>query len=375
LGQPRQLALYLMQQRAREAGEQFKKVNEAVAATSKAFNVAAISAAGMAAVANPTAFETFTDSLKMVVMELGIHFLPVLVKGAYHAQQFARWLSELSPGTQNFLTNAATAGASLYLLSQGASLLNSILLGIPGKLTAKVGAEVAGSLAPHVVPMLPAIGGVTSAFAVLAGSALLLRHGLIEAAEAQERLTREMFKPAAEKFTREELEKSEPYKNLAGIQDPAARQAEAAKMLAEAQKEEKEALAAQLKAGRMGPEGAGASIRASLASDKASLVQAAVQELVHGIPFVPQKQGADAFLPKEAKQANEISRLLVHFPKEMQPQFLAVEQARKTFQMGALKDPLEQKMIELNRRAAEKFIRWVDIMLGRLNAGESIGFP
>src|SRR4051812_2623640 len=92
-------SLYALQRQSQASAEQFRKVADATGAVTKAFNIAAVASAGMAALANPTAFATFRDSLELVAMQLGRAFLPALIKGAYYAQEFAHWLQNLSPET------------------------------------------------------------------------------------------------------------------------------------------------------------------------------------------------------------------------------------------------------------------------------------
>jgi hypothetical protein len=67
---------------------------------------------------------------------------------------------------------------------------------------------------------------------------------------------------------------------------------------------------------------------------------------------------------REALQAQKLQGLMAHYPKEMQPQFTGIEQARKMMQVNALKDPLEQEVLRLQREAYKKFLDEVPQIMG-----------
>lgn len=64
----------------------------------------------------------------------------------------------------------------------------------------------------------------------------------------------------------------------------------------------------------------------------------------------------------------------MHMPKEMTPRFSAVEEASKNFQMGALKDPLEQQKLQWERENNEAMARTIPRILQEIR-GNTKGGP
>jgi hypothetical protein len=86
------------EQEARKAFQD--KLKAAGQTAQELFHGASNAARGFAQMASPEAFDTLTDSFKLVGMELGQYMIPAIVDAAMGAQEFARWLANLSPASK-----------------------------------------------------------------------------------------------------------------------------------------------------------------------------------------------------------------------------------------------------------------------------------
>jgi hypothetical protein len=370
-----------------------ERLSAAGLAVGRSFASASHFAEGLAQAANPTAWATMTDSFQLVGMQLGMNFLPMILRVSIGAQELAQRLAHLTPETQALIAEVAGAAAAMVVFSKAASFANMALLGVPGKLTAKAGDKL-GELAAAGLSKIPgAAWGVAGAFGVAALAGFALREALFHAADEIERRAQGLYKPAVQKFTDSEITESPEYKELQSIQDPDARRKRAAELHAAAVAEE----ARWRNAEEKGPIDSSAPLKFDIpipltltkeaeeaeregktieqkhqeALDKTDLYGRVMEVLVHGLPQHSEKD----VVPAETKTAEQLGRFLTHFPKEMQPRFSAVEEARKNFQVQAFKDPLEQEMLRLNRESAKKFLELVPILLQRLRTGQPLGIP
>jgi hypothetical protein len=373
-----------------------KSLSEVGKSATAAFTNAAAFSKNLAATANPTAWETMQDSLQLVTMQLGISFLPTIVTVSYKAQEFAHWLEALSPEAKQLMTYVAGAAGALYAFSKAASAVNTATFGL-GNQAAKAAAQefLGASLTTKIGVFAVGAAAFSAAKGLwdLVQAGKDLNHRLDAISERREA-------PLEEKMNRAEFENTDAFKTLSAIEDPDERRKRAGSMseqalrraqaAAQAEREARSAAGSRwlgLGAGAAGMIGMGGAVtsdayeRAEKAAKEHEAavremqsVSAAAAETVSGSRYTPStKLGAEGLLGAKAKQAEGLQSLLVHMPKESQPHFSAVEEARKQFQMGALKDPLEQEMLRLNREAAQEFLKLAPALLEKLRKGEPIG--
>lgn len=309
---------------------------------------------GMAAVANPTAWATMKDSITLVAMQIGRYFLPAIITVAYKAQEFARWLAELSPATKSTITQFATVAGLAFAFGKVLSLANTATLG----------------LVPKAFGALPgAAQGVVGAFALASAGVAYFAYKVSSINAAMDKAIADMSRPIEEKLSRAQFEERPEFKDLAGQGNADNRRRLGDAMLKEAQtrataaNKDLERVNHPLYVGRSGDRDK-AQQEAVAANEHLQVTLKAYDELIRGraAKFTgPGRAGAIA---------GQIGQFLSHYPKEMQPRFSAVEEARKGIQVANLKDPLEQEMIKLNREAAKEFMRLAPLIIERLRKGE-----
>jgi hypothetical protein len=353
--------------KAREAtAAQFEaRLRSAGQTAQQAFGQAASMARGFAQSASPEAWSTMTDSFKLVGMELGQYMIPALVDVSIKAQQFAQWLSNLSPQSKDFLGKLGYAGGGLVAFQQA----NTFTGGLLSK----------------------AVVGVAGSFTLAAGAGLLVAAGLAYASGVLndyakaivERDKRDLASAEDKGFSGDKLHQSAEYKRLAAITEPRQREKEAAKMMAEAAKAEVGAGGAGRKldspfgtAGEwtkwflwdqfdprnhplFGGKGMGGiftdrEIAGKTARDKTTMTEAAIRELVHGYKIGPGAPGTPGGpkVPGASKQ----NPYVAHTQHVTQARFSAVEEARKALQERTLNvDPMQQKLQQKSLEFFEQF--------------------
>jgi hypothetical protein len=359
-----QAAIALKTQQAAAAAFE-SKLRSAGQTAQQVFGQAASMARGFAQSASPEAWSTMTDSFKLVGMELGQYMIPALVEVSIKAQQFAQWLSNLSPQSKALLGNLGYAASGLVAFQQAnaftGGLLSKAALGVAGSFTLAAGAGLL------VAAGLAYASGLLNDYA----------KGIVE------RDKRDLASAEDKGFSGDKLHQSPEYKRLAAIADPREREREAAKMMAEAAKSEVGAGGAGRKldspfgtAGEwtkwflwdqfdprnhplFGGKGVGGiftdrEIAGKTARDKTTMTEAAIRELVHG-----QKIGAGApgtpGGPKVPGASKENS-YVAHAPHVTQARFSAVEEARKGLQERTLNvDPMQQKLQQKTLEFFEQF--------------------
>ncbi len=341
---------------------QQQALQTALARTQAAFWSAAGFFSGIAAKANPLAWEVLQDSLSLVVMELGRAFLPAIITAAAYAQQFAAYLATLSPATLQTAATIATVGAALYATTKVFSLVNVASFGLAAALTrAAVSATVSAVAAnPLAAAITAAVGGLVALAFWSDRNANSARRGVAEVREGVLQSLgiadiegSELGKKVQGAGTREEKQKV--LQAEAGPIHDALVEAESA--FRNAKDEDKEPARKQLEA----------------AAKQAEIFDALNRQVTMGQTFIPhQGAGPGGFESAAGRQASEIGMLLSRFPKEAQPRFSPLEEARKQIQLNSLKTPLEQEQIRLQRQAAQDFIKLVPVLMKRLQEGKPI---
>jgi hypothetical protein len=348
------------------AAAQFEsKLRSAGQTAQQVFGQAASMASGFAQSASPEAWSTMTDSFKLVGMELGQYMIPALVDVSIKAQQFAQWLSNLSPQSKDLLGKLGYAAGGLVAFQQANTFTGGLLF--------------------------KAASGVAGSFTVAAGAGLLVAAGLAYASSVLndyakgivERDKRDLASAEDKGFSGDRLHQSAEYKRLAAIADPREREKEAAKMMGEAAKAEVGAGGAGRKldspfgtAGEwtkwflwdqfdprnhplFGGKGMGGiftdrEVAGKNARDKTTMTEAAIRELVYGqkvgpgapgTPGGPKVPGGDKGNPNVA-----------HTQHVTQARFSAVDEARKALQERTLNvDPIQQKLQQKSLEFFEQF--------------------
>lgn len=276
---------------------------------------------GLAAIANPTAWETLKSSLALVAVQLGSYFLPVIIGAAYGAQLLAHWLEQLNPEVQKSITRFASLAAMAFLAVQAFALLTSSTVLLTG---AVIAAVVALKLLPHVIDWVGnRLREIINKMGGGAGTGMwdtfkaTLPMALGAAADS--------FKNSKIGGFFSAMGAAAPWKVFGSGGAAGATGPTFAEMIRKAIKDE-------------------------LGIDLDALLQEA-DKLRKRIGGGAVEGGA----PKGGPKRGFLPDFLTGQMKEMQPRFTAVEEARKQYQLAALKDPLEQKMWEEMRKAAVKF--------------------
>jgi hypothetical protein len=336
-----------------------QKVGQAIGGAAAAFGRAAQFTQGLIATGDPNAWATLQDSVKLVAMQVAQFFLPAIIKGAYYAQQFADWLHNLSPETRATITSFATLAAQGYALGKALQLANTATLGL--------GPKAFGALPGPV----QAATGALAVFAAAAGYAAYKAREISNSFASWAKRSND----AIESITRADVEGSEVYRKMKGagnkdeakrINDREYRSTE--EQLRSAQKELGDLMGGS-RAGKILNEDRIKELQESIAelAKKQRIADISRNELILGERFVPSdKAGVGARVGLAGEQANKMAQLLYHMPKEMQPRFSAIEEARKQFQLNALKDPLEQKMLQYQRDAAEALQKQIPEILRQI---------
>jgi hypothetical protein len=325
-----------------------KQLQQAGKTAIESLGQAASFAKGMAAAASPTAWSTMMDSIKLVAMQIGSYFIPAIVRVSIMAQEFADWLSKLSPQTKEYLQTAAYGVAGLYAFSQAVGIAQMMTLGLVS------------------TPVLAGLG-------LLAVAAAGAAYALNKIADAREEALKRDYASAEEKgYAGDTLHNSAEYKRLEAIKDPEERRKEAAKMLKEAAKAEVgEGGAARTQesffgidmktvgmAGVMdlfGEQGNKNRANSTNALNHTTMTQAAIRELVYGETIKDESKDKNGRSKKHGGK-NDESLFQQHQMKAAQPGFSAIEEARRGLQVKALdKDPLEQKMWQMAIQFYEEF--------------------
>lgn len=101
--------------------------------------------------ASPDAAATLSGSFKLLSGEIGMMFLPAVVRVSGYLQDAAKWVRELSPGTKSFVSNVAVMTTGLAALGWGitrlVSVINAVSAGLAWAGVFRGGAGVAGAVA------------------------------------------------------------------------------------------------------------------------------------------------------------------------------------------------------------------------------------
>jgi hypothetical protein len=370
-----QKAAAALKQEQAEGKARQKAAADAGKAVAVAFEGAARFAQSMAQQANPVAWSILQDSLGLVAMQLGQAFLPTIIRVAYYAQEFAQWLHDLSPATKEWMSYLAGAGAAIYVFTKALAFANTMTLGLVSK---GISAAVS-NLASATVQTQAGLLGVAVVAALLVKNFFDMQQAIQDFNNRQKQSLDEAGKPIEERISRAEFEESEVYKRAKEAKTPEERRKIIAQYSQEGLDESSEAMRDREQAIDRG----NSKFRAfgqtvtfgaySGVTDATKDADAANKRLVEGtkksgtavavarefglLPggekrFTP-IGGAEAHDTSAGRKAREAGKFMAHMPKEMTPHFSAVDEARKNFQMGALKDPLEQQKLAWERENNE----------------------
>lgn len=277
-----------------KATREVSQTQRAVGSLAKEFVRAETAVKGMVAQAGGPAMSTLTGSLQLVGVQLARFFLPTIVAAAEAAQDFAQWLGDLSPETRATITQFAKLAAGAAAVFVAVNVLTNPMVLLAG---AVVTAVVALKLLPDVMEWIGEewrrMRGKTAG---IGGSGFW--GGLIQGLIGSQGDALFGNKPL-----------------------PWDKDRKFADMLKD-------------------------SIQKNLNVD--------VDKLLGNLNVLGRGGNMEGKTPPKERQRHPF---LFDFSHEYQPRFTAIEEARKQFQIGALKSPLEQELLQLQRQMAKEFIQ------------------
>jgi hypothetical protein len=302
--------------------------------------------------AGGSAFSTFTGSIQIVGLQLARFFTPTVVMASKSLQDMADWLGDLTPeGRKSVTALAEFVGAAAVT----AGVMR--LLGIR-------------------------VDGTTLAFGALLVAMQAFMDWLDKRIAEADKHNQET---AAKQFTHADIKDTEMYKHAAGLgmeERRAYLQREidiAARNVKELEKTNISSFGFSPSARQEAIDSAERRRRRLMAIREELVFGAKPVESVAGHTSVPLGGGAGiGGLLQMFGLGDKFKELLAGFglggggqaaasgggrrpfrfdyPTELQPRFSAVEEARKQFQLQALKSPLEQELLRLQRQAAQDVV-------------------
>jgi hypothetical protein len=350
-GRTQELAIYQQQKAVEQSAHKFKALSDTLNGFHKKVDQAGTAMVAIAAAGNPTLWASWTDSLKLVTMQLSSFLTPAILDGITDVQNFAKWLHDLDPVTKATITQFATMAAGAIVGTKAFELLTN-------KTTLLIAAFVS----------------------------------LYWAAQKFEGWFNKHFKDieseaAGKQFTRKELEQSPEFKEIQGMGGD---KGKIGKFLDERLAAIKKIQAEQIEATKSPIPGVEAFNRWANRQQLAELqkrineVEQLKQWAVEGIKPPEQVAGPNKALDLNIENfwKEQMDKLVapalgklgigakmgdianvakgapaLHYPKELSPGFSAIEQARKQFQLAAFKDPLEQELFRKQREQAAMYIQ------------------
>jgi hypothetical protein len=292
-------------QASKQSTEEIKKSSAGLSGLQKSALAAGAAITGIVASSGGSAWETFKGSLQMVGMQLARFFIPALMDASEMAQDFAHWLETgLSPETRKTIERFASLAAGVAGLYLAVNFLTNPMVLLTA---AVIAAVLAFKMIPEIIEWIGeqwrhlrsgAEGEKGKAKAALAG-------GL------------------GGSFLLDYIFGTEPIKGLdkgQSFKDMFIKNLE--KSLGELSDDMQKAI---------------------------GKVAGVASELFGG--------GKGEGEEEKSKKRQERRRMAFAFPTEMQPRFMAVEEARKQFQLGALKSPLEQELMRMQREMAQQVVQ------------------
>jgi hypothetical protein len=287
------------------------------------------------------AWDTFTGSLELVGLELAQFFVPTLVVASKGLQDLSKWFDGLGDETKDTIAKFAEVAAAGVVIT-----------------------KALGFLLTKTNLVAAAFGGLLYAMQKytewLDSEIVKKDKGIQEAAGKQ--------------YTKAEVEGSAEYKEIKALGS---------------KEEQKKIIDERLKGLQHYISGYNPSTASTvqteawkLANKQIGLYEAIQRNLIAGekLPdkvaefkyqglgggygiggllqmLFPETFGGGEDKDKKKKKGEEGGDgLLYTFPKEMQPRFSSVEEARKQFQIGALKSPLEQEIMQKQRELFQTFL-------------------
>jgi hypothetical protein len=355
---PAALALYDQTQAVKSSANQFAKIKtsvkglgEALSGTIAAFAKSTAMLVGFTAAANPQAAEAMGSIFRIVSAQLGIALMPVLMQLVVWAGNVVDWFKTLSPTTQTVI-------ASLIALSP--AIMSAIQVG-----AGKALGSVFGMLGKGVMGLLGGFTLLAGAGLVVAGALLYFTSVLNARAESMKQYEENAKKGVTEGFSRKELEGNPDYARIQNEKDPAKQRALSDQLLKQRQHEMSEAFKEQQEASSgwftSKDTQKKADQKAMDAEKQMKITLGAKNELVNKqvVDIKDKDGGSNPEVAGGQKMQSAIMMLqgvASKVQKEQQPKFGGLEEARKQIQINALKDPLEQELLRLQREYAKKWL-------------------
>lgn len=294
--------------------------------------------------AGGAAWNTFTGSIQIVGMQLSRFFVPTLIMASKGLQDLANWLDELSPENRKMAGEFAGIAAAAALTTGAMRLLGF------------------------------SVGPLTIGFGLLLIAVQALTKWIDGWIEARHKATAEA---AGKQFTNAEVEASPEYTGIMKLGDKEKQRKYISERLKELQKN-------LIDLGGVDPFGA------ALVPEHAQVMQETFKKI--GLYEAIQRKLAGETLPNSVAPysppglgggfgigglagilglgsggggvgggagggGGRGNRFKFAWPTEMQPHFSSIEEARKQFQLSALKNPLEQELMRLQRQQAQEAIQ------------------
>jgi hypothetical protein len=389
------LALYDQKKAVEATGDQFKEIQNKIKGaaggikgladavmgmvTAVAKSVAAVTA--FTAAASPQAAAGLGDIFRIVAAQIGMALIPVVMRLVVWAGQLVDWFTGLSDTTQ--LVIAAVVAGIPILLAVGPAI---------------------GGIITAAVAILGPFSLLAAAGIAVAAALVYLTMRINENAKVMEKDNENAKKGVTEGFSRKEMESSDVYKQIQGEKDPEKKKALANKLVMDKQHEMSSAMNAQNDVNNSWWTAVGgnkddvkkASDRKMEAEKQMKIAMAARNELVNNqkvdikeppaVPGAPGAPGHPAAGPGGAAPGKAgdkqtgletsmkfMQGMMAKMRAEQGPKIGSIEDARKQVQLNALKDPLEQEMIRLQRQYYKNWEQsWPDYQKKLKESGGSV---
>lgn len=420
------------------------ELRASISATTTNFLVAEVAIAGMMKVTSPATFQTFTGSLEMLTRQIGMAFIPEVVKVSFWIQDAADWVRNLDETTKENIASwaafvlkimgvVAAFGMAVKIISLVvplftvlASAIKLVVLAV-NLLTLSLAINpltawlvVIGALIAAVGVITLGVKGMANAFNSAATSAAALEAVQAKLAAGQP-LTKSDIAGVTSEEDRQQMAAARARGGIGQERSAAARRSalagerardlegadlgqvaeklragqsieEASKGLSLPAQRRVQGMAQESGITRLAPEGSNLGMSAA---DQQAEMRRQAQEARAGSGPLNTREQIDKFANalESAKDAAKTQRDALKavgegqgpggthkqaFPHEMAVQATAIEQARMSFQQGALKDPMEQEKIADQRKAwaaQEKAAETLDEINKKIPEGKQVPAP